>query len=92
MPLIRTLLQSLHHGSQARLPAQPGTFPDVLVDRGNGLLRFQVGKPRKPSTNHVVPAQIHKGMYASVVIGASCDTAPTSGNTDSAWSWRQKLR
>src|ERR1700686_3771151 len=40
LPLIRTLLQTLHHGSQARLR----TCPDRLVDRGKRLLRFQVGQ------------------------------------------------
>jgi hypothetical protein len=39
LPFIRTLLQILHHGSQARLR----TFPDVLGDGGCCLLRFQVG-------------------------------------------------
>jgi hypothetical protein len=40
LPLIRTLLEFLHHGSQARLR----TFPDVLVDGGLCLPRFQVGQ------------------------------------------------
>ena len=40
LPLIRTLLQPLHHGSQARFR----TFPDVLGDRGDRLFRFQVGQ------------------------------------------------
>jgi hypothetical protein len=40
LPLIRALLQLLHHGSQARLR----TFPDVLGDRGDVLFRFQVGE------------------------------------------------
>jgi hypothetical protein len=40
LPLIRTLLKLLHHGLQARLR----TFPDRLGDRGDRLLRFQVGQ------------------------------------------------
>src|SRR5215471_16797516 len=40
LPLIRTLLQFLHHGLQARLR----TFPVVLGDRGDGLFRFKVGE------------------------------------------------
>ncbi len=40
LPLIRTLLKLLHHGLQARLR----TFPDWLGDRGDRLLRFQVGQ------------------------------------------------
>ncbi len=40
LPLIRALLQILHHGPQARLR----TLPDVLGDRGDGLFRFQVGE------------------------------------------------
>ena len=42
LPLIRTLLKSLHHGSQARLR----TFPDVLSDGGLCLLGFQVGQQK----------------------------------------------
>jgi hypothetical protein len=42
LPLIRTLLQALHHGSQARLR----TFPDVLGDRGVCVPRFQVGQQK----------------------------------------------
>src|SRR5260221_10062756 len=40
LPLIRTLLKGLHHGSQARLR----TFPDVLGDGGLCLLWFKVGQ------------------------------------------------
>ena len=40
LPLIRTLLQILHHGSQARLR----TCPDLLGDGGDGLLWSQVGQ------------------------------------------------
>src|SRR5215470_7058057 len=43
-PFIRALLQALHHGSQARLHAHPGTFPHMAGDAGDSLLRFQVGK------------------------------------------------
>ena len=40
LPLIRALLESLHHGSQAGLR----TLPVVLGDRGNCLFRFQVSE------------------------------------------------
>jgi len=40
LPLIRTLLQSLHHGSQARLR----TFPGMLGDRGDDLFGFKVSQ------------------------------------------------
>ena len=40
LPLIRALLQILHHGSQARLR----TCPDLLGDGGDGLLWSQVGQ------------------------------------------------
>src|SRR5215469_11813684 len=42
LPFIRTLLQTLHHGSQARLRTCPG----VLGDRGLCLLRFQIGQQK----------------------------------------------
>ena len=87
LPLIRTLLQILYHGSQARLR----TFPHVVVDRGKSLLPFQVGKPRKPNTDHAALVQIHKDMCASAVIVASCDTACTDGNIETVWSGGQRL-
>src|SRR5260370_1159684 len=40
LPFIRTLLETLHHGLQARLR----TFPDMLGDRGFCLPRFKVGQ------------------------------------------------
>ena len=40
LPFIRTLLQPLHYGSQARFR----TLPDVLGNRGDRLLRGQVGQ------------------------------------------------
>jgi len=40
LPFIRTLLEILHHGLQARLR----TFPDMLGDRGLCLPGFQVGQ------------------------------------------------
>ena len=88
LPLIRTLLKLLHHGLQARLR----TFPDWLGDRGDRLLRFQVGKPRKPNRDHAAPARIRKDIGASAVIVASCDTADTDGSTEIVWSGRLRLR
>src|SRR5437660_8122926 len=88
LPLIRTLLKVLHHGSQARLR----TFPHVAGDGGLYLLRFQAGKPRKPSTDHAALAHSHRDTYASVVIVTSCDTAYTGGNIETIWSERLRLR
>src|SRR6202140_1834079 len=74
LPLIRTLLQTLHHGSQARLR----TFPDRLVPRGQRLLRLQVGKTGKPNPDNVALVQIIKEIFASAVTVACYDTACTA--------------
>src|SRR5215472_508332 len=87
----RSSITALRRGSTPT-PVHPGTFPDVLGDGGVCLLRFQVGKPRTPHRDRVAPARSHKGMYASVVQAASCATAPTSGNSETVWSWKQELR
>src|SRR5215471_16925887 len=91
-PLMRTLLQLLHHGEPPRLPVRPSTFPDRLGDGGDRLLRFQVGKPRTLNRDHAAPARIRKDIGASALISASCDTAPTSGSTEIVWSGRLRLR
>ena len=63
LPLIRTLLQVLHHGSQARLR----TFPDVLGDRGVGLLRFQVGQQERR-----IEITLHRSKPARACMPALC--------------------
>ena len=61
MSLIRTLLEILHHGSQARLR----TFPDVLGDRGVCLLRFQVGEQESR-----VQVTLHRPKTAGALVPA----------------------
>src|SRR5262249_7261673 len=43
LPFIRTLLQLIHHGEPPRFH----TLPDRLGDRGDRLLRFQVGQQER---------------------------------------------
>lgn len=43
LPLIRTLLQSLHLGSQAQFR----TFPIFQGDGGDGVFRFQIGQQER---------------------------------------------
>jgi hypothetical protein len=43
LPLIRTLLQSLHLGSQAQFR----TLPIFQGDGGDGVFRFQVGQQER---------------------------------------------
>jgi hypothetical protein len=76
--------------SVTALKARLRTFPDRLGDRGKLLLRLQVGKPRKPHTDHAALVHIHKDMCASAVIVASCDTACTDGNIETVWSGRPR--
>ena len=87
LPLIRTLLQILHHGSQARLR----TCPDLLGDGGDGLLWSQVGKAGRPSTDRAAPVPTRMRRYASAATGVSSHTVHSDGNTDSVWFWRERL-
>ncbi|GAC1675781.1 MAG: hypothetical protein PVS3B1_16190 [Ktedonobacteraceae bacterium] len=61
LPLIRALLQSLHHGSQARLRI----FPDLLGDRGDDVLRFQIGQQESR-----IQITLHRPKAAGAVVPA----------------------
>ena len=88
LPLIRALLQTLHHSSQARLR----TCPDRLGDGGDGLLWSQVGKAGRPSTDRAAPVPIRMRRYASAATGVSSHTVHSDGNTDSVWFGMPRLR
>ena len=59
-------------------PVHPGTCPDRLGDRGDRLLRFQVGKPRKPSRDHAAPGPIRKDRLAGVLCRRVVSWSPGS--------------
>ena len=46
----------------------------------------------KPNTDHAALAPTRRDTCASVVIVAFCDSAATSGSTETVWSGRLKLR
>ena len=90
LPFIRTLLENLHHGSQARLR----TFPDMLGDRGFYLPRFKVGKPGSRVRGNSVTAApspkngtcLFPGMLAQAFLTPPAGRGFTTTRSGRAWS------
>ena len=77
LPLIRTLLQTLDHGLQARLR----TFPVGLGDRGGVVFAGRETPARRPSTDRVVLVRCRTRT------GASAATAPSSRYVWQPWQY-----
>ena len=88
LPLIRTLMQIFHHGSQARLR----TCPDLLGDGGDDLLWSEVGQEEGRVQIALHRSRTRMRRYASAATGVSSHTVHSDGNTDSVWFGMPRLR